>query len=280
MAPKTKQKTAAKKSSKKNKDPFGSPSKQDAFEVDFPDPGESGLRIPKNRYIGRLVALTKDTSNAGNPMWVWVFVIIEGKYAGREFKLWTTLTPASMWKVGETLLALGFEGTPGEKFAFTLEEAIGRGATLVIVDDEFEGRKTSKLQGIEPHPKGAGYKPKGGGTPIIEEDDDEDEDDDIEEDDEDLDEDEEEEEEEDDEDEEEEEEEEDEDEDEDDDLDDDDEDEDVEEDDDEDEDLDDEDEDDEEEEPPPTRRAAAKKTPAKKAAAKKSAPAKKAARRR
>ena len=228
------------------KNPLSKPKKDDDFEIEMPT---NKARVGKGKHIAKLISVEKEVSkekddgSGGNPMWTWTFVVVEGPYAGEELKVWTALTPTAMWKVGEVLNALGLGTEPGQKVSFKRADAIGRLCVLNVTEDEFDGRPTSKVAAVLPHPKGAGYKKKGG--PVIEESEDEDEeleDEDLEDEDEDL-----------------------EDEDEDEEEDDDDEDEDDEEEEEEDEDED--EDEDEEDEPPPVKKSPAKKAapPAKKA---------------
>ncbi len=136
--------------------PFKTPQDNDhVFEVDL---GEvSSSTIPEGKYIGRLVDIEKSTSKSGNPMWVWHFTIVEGEYAGMEFRLYTALTPAALWKVAETLEALGIEG---QNVKFTPKEVLNTLVVMVINDDDYNGQLRSQLSGIYPHPKGAGTKYK------------------------------------------------------------------------------------------------------------------------
>lgn len=143
--------------------PFGKPGKEDEFFLEaMPEEG-GGLRIPKGKYVGRLIDAAKDVAkSSGNPMWVFFFAITEGPHAGRDFRIYAALTPQAMWKVAEVLNALGLGVEPGEPVRFVKKDAIGIGVTMVLEDDEYNGRDTSKLVRVEAHPKGAGYKVKGG----------------------------------------------------------------------------------------------------------------------
>ena len=139
--------------------PFGNPQDNDGaitFEVDLSN--ETGsTTIPEGDYIGRLVNLEKTTSKAGNPMWVWDFAITEGEYAGMEFRLFTAITPAALWKLAETLEALGVGGF-GQAIKFTTEEVLNTLVVMHVYDDDYNGQLRSQLDGITAHPNGAGTK--------------------------------------------------------------------------------------------------------------------------
>lgn len=152
---------------------FGKPQKKgDDFEFQLPDEMSTGGRgrIPaKKDYPGRLTDIVADTSKAGNPMWVWTFVITKGDHAGRDFKMWTVLTDDAAWKIVETMKALGVEYEAGEKISINKKQLIGTGCLLSIVDDEFDGNETSSLKRIFPDPRGAGFKSGLGGKAAQEE---------------------------------------------------------------------------------------------------------------
>lgn len=139
--------------------PFGNPQEDGEemmFEIDLTD--ETGsTTIPEGEYIGRLVNLEKTTSKAGNPMWVWDFAIVEGEYAGMEFRLFTAITPAALWKVVETLEALGVGGY-GQIIKFAPEDVLNTMVTMHIYDDDYNGQLRSQLGSISAHPNGAGTK--------------------------------------------------------------------------------------------------------------------------
>lgn len=147
--------------------PFSRPSNDETIELLIPEGAETG-QIPVGKYPGKLLSVTKDVSkkrddgSGGNPMLVWVFTIVDGPYVGMDFTMWTALTPNSLWKLSDTLKAIGVAYTPGEKFAISNGELKGTLVLLDIIDDKMmNGRKVSKLSQILPSPDGAGTKGKG-----------------------------------------------------------------------------------------------------------------------
>ena len=147
--------------------PFGNPNESMAdavFEIDLSEQTD-GMILPEGEYLGKVIDIEKTTSKAGNPMWVWTFTIVDGKYSGMEFKLFTALTPAALWKLSETLMALGIGG-PGEKVKFEPKEVLNTLAVLHLVEDEYNGKKRNSLDKISEPATGAGKKhePKAAGS--------------------------------------------------------------------------------------------------------------------
>lgn len=138
--------------------PFGAPTDSpgdDDFEVDLPEQDEDGggkdFSVPEGEYLARCIALTKDISKKGNTMWVWDFSIATGKYQGKEFKTYTALTPAAMWKLTEVCVALGLS-KGGERAKFKKSDAIGKYAVISLEDDEYNGTKKSTIASLRVAP--------------------------------------------------------------------------------------------------------------------------------
>jgi hypothetical protein len=159
-------KPAAAKSS-----PFGKPSADDVMEYVIEE-GSDGL-IPDGEYEVKCVGVRPMVSEAGNNMFVWDFVITKGQHAGNDYPIFTALTQAAMWKLTETLEALGFDTTPGQKNKFTKKEAMGRMAIATIIKEiakkgKRKGKPQMTITNLAQHPKGAGYKPAGTtGNPFL-----------------------------------------------------------------------------------------------------------------
>lgn len=148
---------------KKGKSPFGQPADDEAIELLIPEGAESG-RIPAgDQYIGKLLGLVQgESESSGNPMITWTFTMYDGDFQGMDFNMWTTLTANSMWKLADTLTALGVAWEPGVPLKIRPKELKGTLVRMVIKDDKYEGRERSKLAAILPHPDGAGKKAKAG----------------------------------------------------------------------------------------------------------------------
>lgn len=152
------------KRSAKPDSPFGTPAADETFEILIPEGAESGKIPAGDQYIAKLIGLKKDNSkSSGNPMWVWTFTIIKGDFQGLDFTLWTSLQSNALWKLADTLTALGVPWEPGQPINFKLREILGTLVRLRIKDDKRDGRELSKLDAVLPHPKGAGTKGKATG---------------------------------------------------------------------------------------------------------------------
>jgi hypothetical protein len=114
------------------------------FEVDLTDVQESSFAIPDGTYKAKCVDITQDISKSGNPMFIWDFEIVEGNYKGKTFKSWTAITPAAMWKVAETVQALGV-GQTGQVVKFKKGDVINKLCGIVMEQDEYNGKPTSRI---------------------------------------------------------------------------------------------------------------------------------------
>lgn len=139
--------------------PFSKPSKDDMFEYELPE--GSGDTIPDDKYEVKCVGLVDAPSQAGNPMWTFNFVVTKGQYAGFDAPVFCALTEAALWKLEETLKALGLMDEDGRKVSFSKRDALGRLAIATFEENTYKKRTRSQIAALEPHPKGAGYKPKG-----------------------------------------------------------------------------------------------------------------------
>ena len=118
----------------------------DVFEVDLSDV-ENAYVIPDSLYLLKCIDVDQGVSQSGNPQYIWTFTIVEGEYAGREFKLWTALTPAAMWKVAEVVVALGI-GETGKAIKFRKSDVIGKTCVGVIEESEYKGQVRSSISRV------------------------------------------------------------------------------------------------------------------------------------
>src|SRR5487761_2301121 len=93
--------------------------------------GGGSFHIPEGDYGMKVVEVTEETSKSGNEMLKWVFEGTEGKAKGKTFWLYTTLTPESLWKLKQTLEALGVE-VPDSAMDLDLDELEGLECTGVV----------------------------------------------------------------------------------------------------------------------------------------------------
>jgi cobalamin biosynthesis protein CobT len=155
--------------------------KEGAFNFKIPKSAGAGTRIEAGKYPGKCVGVVYGRAkSSGNPMYTWSFIITKGEYAGKDFPLYTADTEDAAWKILETLQGLGFEVEAGDSLKITRKDVMGRRCILIVVDDEYQGRPQSKLQGIEADPKGGFAKTKG--NPLADEEDEEESEDESDED--------------------------------------------------------------------------------------------------
>ena len=125
----------------------GTPATDDEFAVDLTDVESSGL-MPDGTYRVKCVNVEQSVSKGGNPMFVWDFEIVGGtKYDGRVLKVFTAITPAAMWKVAETVEALGV-GQTGGVVKFKRSDVIGKECGAVVEETEYNGNKRSQIQRV------------------------------------------------------------------------------------------------------------------------------------
>lgn len=114
------------------------------FEVDFSTAQDRSYTVPDGSYKAKCIDVSQEVSKSGNPMFVWQFELVGGQYAGKQFKSWTAVTPAAMWKVAETVVALGV-GQNGQVVKFKRSDVIGKLCGLVMEQDEYNGKMVSRV---------------------------------------------------------------------------------------------------------------------------------------
>lgn len=114
--------------------------------VDFSGVDSTGgrVRIPEGDYRVRVKSVKHDTSKAGNAMLVWEFEVSEGKHAGKVLRDRTVLQANSLWKLKQLLEAMGVE-VPSKRVALRLEKYLKKELGVTTVDDEYEGKISSKV---------------------------------------------------------------------------------------------------------------------------------------
>lgn len=121
-------------------------STNDSFEVDLTDV-QDNFNIPEGTYRMKCTDVEQSVSKGGNPMFVWTFAVVDGNYAGREFKVFTAITPAAMWKVAETVQALGV-GQTGSVVKFKRTDVIGKECGALIEQTEYNGNTRSQISKV------------------------------------------------------------------------------------------------------------------------------------
>lgn len=115
----------------------------DSYEVDLSGVTD-GYSIPDGNYEVECVEIEQNVSKSGNPMFVWTFEISDGQYKGFQSKVFTAITPAAMWKVAETVQALGV-GQTGEVVKFKRTDVIGKKCGALIEKSEYNGQERSQI---------------------------------------------------------------------------------------------------------------------------------------
>lgn len=114
------------------------------FSVDLTDVKVDDYTIPDGNYRVRCEDIQQQVSKGGNPMFVWDFAIVGGQYDGKIMKVFTAITPAAMWKVAETVIALGV-GQTGEVVKFKRTDVVGKECGAAIEATEYDGKTRSQI---------------------------------------------------------------------------------------------------------------------------------------
>ena len=122
----------------------GSPSEN--FEVDLTDV-QDNFKIPDGSYRVKCVDVTQNVSKSGNPMFEWTFEVCEGAHKGFQSKVFTAITPAAMWKVAETVQALGV-GQTGSVVKFNRSDVISKECGAVFAESEYNGNVRSQISRV------------------------------------------------------------------------------------------------------------------------------------
>lgn len=122
--------------------PMGS----DNFEVDLSEV-QSGLTIPDGIYKVKCIEIEQTVSKGGNPMFAWTFEVSAGDHAGFQSKVFTALTPAAMWKVAETVEALGV-GQTGQVVKFKRSDVINKECGALFEQSEYNGNVRSQISRV------------------------------------------------------------------------------------------------------------------------------------
>ena len=118
----------------------------DEFAVDLTEVESSGL-MAEGTYRVRCANVEQSVSKGGNPMFVWDFEVVGGDYDGRILKVFTAITPAAMWKVAETVQALGV-GQTGQVVKFKRSDVVGKECGAVVEQTEYNGNTRSQIQRV------------------------------------------------------------------------------------------------------------------------------------
>ena len=118
----------------------------DNFEVDLTDV-QDNFKIPDGNYKVKCIDIEQSVSKGGNPMFVWTFEVSEGDHIGFQSKVFTAITPAAMWKVAETVQALGV-GQTGSVVKFKRTDVINKECGALIEQTEYNGQTRSQISRV------------------------------------------------------------------------------------------------------------------------------------
>ena len=127
--------------------PGQAPASADSFEVDLSNVEMNSFVIPDGNYRVRCVDIEQTVSKGGNPMFVWTFEVVEGDHKGFQSKVFTAITPAAMWKVAETVVALGV-GQQGQMVKFKRSDVINKECGATFEQTEYNGKTNSQIQRV------------------------------------------------------------------------------------------------------------------------------------
>ena len=126
--------------------PGASTNGADSFEVDLTEV-QDNFKIPDGNYKVKCIDIEQSVSKGGNPMFVWTFEVSEGDHAGFQSKVFTAITPAAMWKVAETVIALGV-GQNGSVVKFKRSDVINKECGALIEKTEYNGQERSQISRV------------------------------------------------------------------------------------------------------------------------------------
>ncbi len=120
-----------------------------AAEVDFgaiEEGGGSRLHVPEGDYRFKITGVVFQTSQSGNPMFVWTFKGVEGKVKGKETKDYTVLTVKALFKLRD-LIEAATGKAPGGKvnvrklLEYCKKNVVGKEIGITLQDDEYTNDK-------------------------------------------------------------------------------------------------------------------------------------------
>lgn len=116
----------------------------DNFEIDLSSVQSNAYTVPDGIYRVKCVEIEQTVSRGGNPMFAWTFEICAGNFSGFQSKSFTALTPAAMWKVAETVEALGV-GSQGQVVKFKRSDVINKECGAMFEQSEYNGTVRSSI---------------------------------------------------------------------------------------------------------------------------------------
>lgn len=112
--------------------PFGSPDQPGSVTggVDFDFDMSDQELLPPGNYNARCTEVAMSTSQAGNDMLIWDFLLTD---FGTSVRSWTAITPAAKWKVVEYCAAMGVTiDEKDSRLKFSRQQMVGVQCVLEI----------------------------------------------------------------------------------------------------------------------------------------------------
>lgn len=112
------------------------------------DDSGGSFHIQSGDYLMKCTGVSEDVSKQQNEMYVFKFEGLEKAAKGRGFRLHCTLGEKSIWKLRQTLRALGVpipEGSDGE---FDPDDVVNVEVIGTVTDNEYEGKINSRLSEV------------------------------------------------------------------------------------------------------------------------------------
>lgn len=123
---------------------------------DIEDGGGARVRVPEGDYRVKIKSVKFQNSQAGNPMFVWTLVGVEGKLKGKELTEYTALTKKALWKLRDLMEATVGKAPGGQVNTRKLldhckKNIVGQEVGVTLQDDEYTNEKnktfiSSKIQ--------------------------------------------------------------------------------------------------------------------------------------
>ncbi len=142
---------------------FGKPAEneEDLFTFEGLDEVDtSPFYVPPGTYEVQCTDVEKSISKANNPMTVFTMSILKpvGDGAskdgvGKDLKIFAAMTPQAMWKLVETLTALGLP-CDKKKVQFKRDDIVSKKCLASVKDGTYDGEKTSNIKKCTPLSKG------------------------------------------------------------------------------------------------------------------------------
>jgi len=101
--------------------------------------------VEPGTYPARIDKVKDTSSQKGNPMFYVTWTLMgDAPPAGQKVFENFTMTPEAYWKLADLFQATGFKSTDGT--GFDSMDLVGQVCRLVLVEDEYEGRKRAKVK--------------------------------------------------------------------------------------------------------------------------------------